>query len=127
MALDKTKDREFPVTGMPNEEGTGYVDYVLWVDDGLPLGVVEAKRTKRDPRIGQQQAKLYADCLKRQSARRPLAEAKVNETIVERLYQTRRGLRGSDLSPRGVDGLFGSAQVDELVGALAVVRERAAA
>ncbi len=43
-------DTEFPVTGMPNSSGDGYVDYVLWGDDGKPLGLVEAKRTKRDPR-----------------------------------------------------------------------------
>ena len=42
---------------------TGYVDYVLWGDDGQPLAVVEAKRTRRDAKVGQQQAKLYADCL----------------------------------------------------------------
>ncbi len=56
----------------PNAEGTGYVDYVLWGDDTKPLGVVEAKRTRRDPRVGQQQAKLYADCLERQFGQRPL-------------------------------------------------------
>ena len=33
------------VSGMPNEQNTGYVDYVLWGDDGKPLGLVEAKRT----------------------------------------------------------------------------------
>src|SRR5215203_4590363 len=36
------------------------------------LGIVEAKRTKREPRVGQQQAKLYADCLERQFGRRPV-------------------------------------------------------
>jgi hypothetical protein len=64
--LDKKEDREYPVTSMPNEKGEGFVDYVLWGDDGKPLGLVEAKRTKRDARVGQQQAKLYADCLERQ-------------------------------------------------------------
>ena len=57
---------------MPNNEGKGYVDYVLWGDDGKPLGLVEAKRTKRDPRVGQQQAKLYADCLEKQFGQRPV-------------------------------------------------------
>ena len=71
-ALDKPEDREYPVTGMPNKQGKGFVDYVLWGDDGLPLAVVEAKRTKKDPRIGQQQAKLYADCLEAQFKRRPI-------------------------------------------------------
>lgn len=50
----------------------GYVDYVLWGDDGKPLAVVEAKRTRRDARVGQQQAKLYADCLQNQFGQRPL-------------------------------------------------------
>lgn len=56
--------------GAPN--GTGRVDYVLWGDDGLPLGIVEAKRTKRDARNGHHQAKLYADALERQYGQRPV-------------------------------------------------------
>jgi type I restriction enzyme R subunit len=70
--LDQTRDREFEVSGMPNKEGKGFVDYVLWGDDGKPLGLVEAKRTRRDARVGQQQAKLYADCLERQFSQRPV-------------------------------------------------------
>ena len=70
--LDKKDDREFKVTGMPNTKGEGFIDYVLWGDDGKPLGLVEAKRTKRDPREGQQQAKLYADCLEKQFGQRPV-------------------------------------------------------
>ena len=70
--LDQTRDREFPVTGMPNGSGEGFVDYVLWGDDGLPLAINEAKRTKKSPQIGQQQAKLYADCLEKQFGRRPV-------------------------------------------------------
>lgn len=71
-ALDQERDREFPVAGMPNTEGKGFVDYVLWGDDGLPLALNEAKRTKRDPRVGQRQAELYADCLEKQFGRRPI-------------------------------------------------------
>lgn len=70
--LDLPRDREFPVTGMPSTSGEGFVDYVLWGDDGKPLAVIEAKRTKRDPREGQQQAKLYADSLEQQFGVRPL-------------------------------------------------------
>ena len=70
--LDQARDREFEVAGMPNAQDKGFVDYVLWGDDGRPLGLVEAKRTRRDPREGQQQAKLYADCLERQFGRRPV-------------------------------------------------------
>lgn len=70
--LDQDRDREFEVSGMPNVKGKGYVDYVLWGDDGKPLGLVEAKRTRRDARVGQQQAKLYADCLEGQFGQRPI-------------------------------------------------------
>ncbi len=63
---------EVEVTGMPNVPGVGYVDYVLRGDDGKPLALVEAKRTRKDPRAGQQQAKLYADCLEKQYGQRPI-------------------------------------------------------
>ena len=63
---------EEPVTGMPNATGTGYVDYVLWGRDNLPLAVVEAKKASVDAMVGSQQAKLYADCLQNKYGRRPL-------------------------------------------------------
>ena len=63
---------EVPVTGMPNEKGEGFVDYVLWGADGQPLAVVEAKRSLKDPDVGRQQAKLYADCLEQMKGQRPL-------------------------------------------------------
>jgi type I restriction enzyme, R subunit len=65
-------DTELRVEGMPNEKGEGFVDYVLWGDDGKPLGLVEAKRTRRDARVGQRQAELYADCLEKQFGQRPI-------------------------------------------------------
>jgi type I restriction enzyme R subunit len=71
-ALDQKRDREFPAKGMPNTKGEGFVDYVLWGDDDKPLALVEAKRTKRDARVGQQQAKLYADCLEKEFGQRPV-------------------------------------------------------
>ena len=70
--LDQPRDREFKVAGMPNAAGEGFVDYVLWGDDGKPLALVEAKRTKKDARAGQQQAKLYADCLEAAYGPRPV-------------------------------------------------------
>ena len=70
--LEQKCDREFPIAGMPNSSSQGFVDYVLWGDDGKPLALVEAKRTRNDPRIGQQQAKLYADCLEKQFNQRPV-------------------------------------------------------
>lgn len=70
--LTQVEDREYPVTGMPNTSGSGYVDYVLWGADGLPLALVEAKRSTKDPVVGKQQAKLYADCLEAKFGRRPI-------------------------------------------------------
>lgn len=67
---------EYPVKNcMPQANGNngeGKVDYVLWGDDGNPLAVVEAKRTSRDPRVGQHQAKCYADCLEKEFGQRPV-------------------------------------------------------
>ncbi|WP_107586853.1 DEAD/DEAH box helicase family protein [Clostridioides difficile] len=63
---------EIEVQGMPNQSGVGYVDYVLYGENGKPLAVVEAKRTSKDPKIGQQQAKLYADCLEKRYSQRPV-------------------------------------------------------
>ena len=64
--------REYEVTGMPNASGIGRADYVLWGDDGKPLAVVEAKKTTVDAAKGQQQAKLYADCLEAMHGQRPV-------------------------------------------------------
>ena len=54
---------EIEVQGMPNPSGKGYVDYVLFDTNGMPLAVVEAKRTTVDPVVGKAQAELYAQCL----------------------------------------------------------------
>jgi type I restriction enzyme R subunit len=70
--LTDARDREYQVSGMPKNGGTGFVDYVLWGADGLPLAVVEAKKTTTSAQVGQQQAKLYADCLQQQFGRRPV-------------------------------------------------------
>ena len=70
---DSTNIREeVEVKGMPNTQEAGYVDYVLYGENGKPLAVVEAKRTSKDSKIGQQQAKLYADCLEKEYAQRPI-------------------------------------------------------
>lgn len=62
---------EVEVSGMPNDTGIGYIDYVLIGRNGKPLAIVEAKRTMYNPKKGQQQAELYADCLEAQHGYRP--------------------------------------------------------
>ena len=54
---------EVEVQGMPNESGVGYADYVLFNASGIPLAVIEAKRTSKNSAEGRHQAELYADCL----------------------------------------------------------------
>lgn len=64
---------EYQVDDMAGKMGQkGYVDYVLFGKDGLPLAVIEAKRSSKDPNVGRIQASLYADCLERKFKRRPM-------------------------------------------------------
>src|SRR5690606_27994639 len=67
---------EFPISGMPvttdNPRGNGYCDYVLWDENGLPLALIEAKRTASSPDAGRHQAWLYANALEARYSQRPL-------------------------------------------------------
>jgi len=76
IALDdkSTEDvgKEVKVTDQPTTTGIGYVDYVLWDDDGKPLAVIEAKRTRENIEKGRQQATLYANALEKQYGQRPI-------------------------------------------------------
>ncbi len=70
---DADVQEEYPVDGMAGVVGQkGYCDYVLFGKDGLPLAVVEAKRSSKDPNNGRKQAMLYAACLERRFGRRPM-------------------------------------------------------
>ena len=71
-ALDKPKIVNIPVTGMPNREGEGYLDYVLWGKDRLRSGLVEAKRTQKMRECDINKRSSYADCLETKYKRRPL-------------------------------------------------------
>ena len=64
--------QEVKLTTMPTESGEGYADYVLYGDDGKPLAVIEAKKTAKDARAGAEQARIYADCLERETGVRPV-------------------------------------------------------
>ncbi|SNR33143.1 DEAD/DEAH box helicase family protein [Flavobacterium sp. ov086] len=73
--LKQGREIEFEVKGMPlttNPSGKGFVDYVLWGDNGLPLAVVEAKSTVHSATKGKHQAYLYADCLEKNTGQRPI-------------------------------------------------------
>ena len=73
--LREGRELEYEVNGMPvstNPSGIGYADYVLWGDDGLPLAVIEAKKTMVNPKQGKHQAELYANCLQQMHGQRPV-------------------------------------------------------
>ncbi len=63
---------EYPIDEMPNKSGKGAADYVLLGDNGLPLAVIEAKRTSVNVEKGRQQAVLYADFLEKKFGQRPI-------------------------------------------------------
>lgn len=66
LGWQKKKDwiEEFPLEGMPNKEGKGYADYVLF-DNDKPLAVIEAKKTSQKIETGRHQAELYAELLQK--------------------------------------------------------------
>lgn len=64
---------EFEVEFPNNKSGKGYVDYVLWGDNGHPLAVVEAKKSGNTSlQAGREQARLYADALENMGYQRPV-------------------------------------------------------
>lgn len=63
---------EVKVNPMPNNEGVGYADYVLFGANGKPLAVIEAKKTSVEPLKGRHQATLYADALEQMYGVRPV-------------------------------------------------------
>ena len=65
--------QEFPVKHQPTQTGDGFVDYVLWDHEtGKPLAVIEAKKTSVSAKIGQTQAKHYADGIEKEYGFRPV-------------------------------------------------------
>lgn len=50
-------------------QGFQYADYALLGDDGYPLAVVEAKKTSKDARVGQEQARQYAENIQKNSGK----------------------------------------------------------
>src|SRR5690606_15238486 len=73
--LAGANDKEYKVEYMPkstNVSETGYVDYVLWDEDGRPLALVEAKRSIESASKGENQAQLYGNSLEKMYGRRPV-------------------------------------------------------
>jgi type I restriction enzyme R subunit len=64
---------EFKVDHQDTVSGNGYVDYVLWADNGQPLAVIEAKKSgQTNLQAGREQARLYAESLEKMDYDRPV-------------------------------------------------------
>jgi type I restriction enzyme R subunit len=86
--------------GMPNNQGKGFVDYVLWGDDGKPLALVEAKRT---------QARRRASASSRPSST-PTAWSAVRPAAGDLLHQR---LRALDLGRHALPAARGAGLLQE--------------
>ena len=64
--------QEIEIPQPQNPSGIGYIDYVLWNDDGKPLGLIETKRTAKSAQAGRTQAELYADAAEAKYGQRPV-------------------------------------------------------
>ncbi|PZG36671.1 restriction endonuclease subunit R [Spongiactinospora gelatinilytica] len=106
--LDRDEDREYPVEGLPTRSGKGKVDYVLWDDDGRPLGLVEAKATTRSPMEGQEQARQYATALEHKFGRRPVI-------FYTNGYQTWIWDDGNKYPPRPIQGFYTKDELRSLI------------
>lgn len=71
-ASNSSVGQEIEVLHQATVSTKGYCDYVLWDDNGKPLAVVEAKKTSVDARVGQEQARQYADSLEKMHGQRPM-------------------------------------------------------
>ena len=70
-------ETELKVHGMPVDDsedgkGTGFVDYVLYGNNGDIIAIIEAKRSSFDAKKGTHQAELYADCIRKATGKKPL-------------------------------------------------------
>jgi type I restriction enzyme, R subunit len=106
--LDKIEAREYPVEGLPTKSGKGRIDYVLWDDDGKPLGLVEAKATMHSALEGQEQARQYADALESKFGRRPVI-------FYTNGYETWLWDDGNKYPPRPVQGFYTKDELRSLI------------
>lgn len=64
---------EIPVTDYDKTVVKGFTDYCLYKANGEVIAVIEAKKTSRDPRVGQQQVLEYVTEIEKKQSFRPFA------------------------------------------------------
>lgn len=118
--LSEGRELEYPVKGMPitadNPKGNGFVDYVLWDDNGKPLALIEAKRTTKDLEIGKHQATLYANCLEQMHGQRPII-------FYTNGYETKIWEDTFYSSPRRVYGFYTKEELQWLIQKRATIKD----
>ena len=98
------KDYRTVADTLKNDLESKYVDYLLMDSFGAPLAIVEAKRTSKDPHVGQKQAEEYADDIKRQTGRDVFIFLSNGDQII--FWDRER------YSPRTVKGFYARADLE---------------
>jgi type I restriction enzyme R subunit len=100
------KDYRTVADTLKNDFESKYVDYLLLDSFGAPLAIVEAKRTSKDPHVGQKQAEEYADDIKCQTGRDVFIFLSNGDQII--FWDRER------YSPRTVKGFYARADLERL-------------
>lgn len=98
---------EHGINDMGNIPGKkGYIDYLLMGKNGIPLAVIEAKRTSINPLDGRTQGNLYADAIERKYGKRPFIFLTngFETTFIDSKYPE-----------RNVSGIFGKEDLEKLM------------
>jgi len=104
---DRTQVRfEVPVDGYDAEPWNGVTDYCLYEAGGQVIAVIEAKRTSRNPREGEEQLRLYVEWIAARQAFRPFGF--MTNGFVMYFWDV------GDAHPRLVAGMFSPNDLDRL-------------
>lgn len=98
---------EIPVAGYDTSPSEGITDYCLYRSNGDVLAVVEAKRTSRDARVGQQQVLDYVVAIEKKQSFRPFAFMANGEDIF--FWES------DNTAPRRVAGFFSRENLETLL------------
>src|SRR6266478_2797168 len=72
---------EVPIEGYDASPQSGITDYCLFRTNGEVLAVIEAKKTKRDARVGKEQVFQYVTAIEKKQSFRPFAMMTNGEEI----------------------------------------------
>lgn len=100
--------QEVEVLHQPTPSGVGDADYVLYGENGLPLAVIEAKKTAEDAHRGREQARLYADGLEKMHGRRPVI-------FYSNGFESFIWNDGANETPRVVQGFYSRDSLEYLI------------